>query len=599
MMRRSQTTDAEASVHTRTSIYVGLIICIFVVILSRLFYWQVVQGASLQAEAEDQYKRSLTKQGSRGFILTADGKPLVTNKQVFRVFAQPYALVDEPQSIATTLTDLLINDLQEYKVASEEAEKALVKERLKSSLVEKLSKKESKWISLALNVPEATKQKIADLHITAVGFDPYEVRAYPEASMAAQLTGFVGKNEDGFDTGYFGIEGGLDQELKGRELRTTILTDALGQQLTAEQRNQASNLNGRDVSLTIRRDIQNIAERQLEKGMLKYGAQSGEVIIMDPKTGKIMGMASAPSFDQANFFSYDADLYRNPSLSDLYEPGSTFKVLTVAAGLDAGLISPDTQCDKCAGPRTFGKYTIKTWNESYNPNITMTDALAKSDNIAMIFVAEKLGADRLKKYLQNFGIGEAIHIDLQGDTDTPFPKQWGPVELATISFGQGISATSLQLVRAIGAIANDGRMMRPLIVEGVKDRSTGEFRASEVKEERQVVSKETADTLTTMMIASAQHGEAQWTASHTHQIAGKTGTSQIPAGGKYLEDQTIASFVGFAPPEDPQFVMLVKFVGPTSSIWAAETAAPLWYSIANELYLALGIPPDRVEQPSN
>lgn len=593
MTRRSQTTDAEASVHTRSSIYVGVIIFIFFVVISRLFYWQVVKGASLQAEAEDQYKRSLTKQGSRGFILTADGKPLVTNRQVFRVFAQPYALVQEPKSVATTLTDLLITDLQDYQVASGEADRALVKEQLKSSLLEKLANKESKWVSLALNVSEETKRKISELKITAIGFDPYEVRAYPEASMAAQLTGFVGKNENGLDTGYFGVEGGLDQELKGRELKTTILTDALGQQLTAEQRNQASNLNGRDVSLTIRRDIQSIAERQLQKGMLKYGAQSGEVIIMEPKSGKIMAMASAPSFDQARFFSYDAELYRNPSLSNLYEPGSTFKVLTVAAGIDAGLISADTQCDKCSGPRTFGKYTIKTWNEAYNPNITMTDALAKSDNIAMIFIAEKLGAERLKKYLQNFGIGEAIHIDLQGDIETPFPKQWGPVELATISFGQGISVTSLQLVRAIGAIANDGRMMRPLIVEGVKDRSTGEFRASEVREERQVVSKETSDTLTTMMIASAHHGEAQWTASHTHQIAGKTGTSQIPAGGRYLEDQTIASFVGFAPPQDPQFVMLVKFVGPTSSIWAAETAAPLWYSIASELYLALGIPPDR------
>lgn len=593
MIRTSQTNDIRENIKFRSSIYVSVIVFLFIVIIARLFYWQVVQSANLQAEAEDQYRRSLVKTGSRGFIFTEDGKPLVTNKQVYRVFAQPYAMIDEPQTVATTLADILVKDLHSFQTASGEAERNLVKEQFKNSLLEKLSNKDSKWASLATNISETTKEEVAAHHFSTVGFDPYEVRDYPEASMAAQLTGFVGKNEEGQDTGYFGVEGGLDQELKGRELNTTILTDALGQQLTAEQRNQANNLDGRDITLTIRRDLQNIAERQLKKGLQRYGGQSGEVVIMDPETGKILALASLPSYDQANFFEYDPSLYQNPSLSSLYEPGSTFKVLTVAAGLNEGVISPNTQCDTCAGPRVFGKYTIRTWNDSYTPNITMTDALAQSNNVAMIFIAEKVGADKLKKYLQDFGIGQSIHIDLQGDVDTPFPKQWGPVELATISFGQGISTTSLQLIRAVGAIANHGLMMRPLIVEGVKDRSTGEFTKSEIIEEKQVITPETAKTLTSMMIESARHGEAQWTASPNHEIAGKTGTSQVPAGGKYSEDQTIASFIGFAPPDNPRFVMLVKIVGPTSSIWAAETAAPLWYSIADELYLALGIPPDR------
>ena len=337
MIRRSQTSIDDSNFHTRTTIFVGLIIVVFIVIVLRLFYWQVVQGASLQAEAEDQYSRSLTKQGSRGFIFTADGKPLVTNQQVYRVFAQPYAMTDEPQVVASTLADLVINDLREFKTASGEAERELVKEQLKSSLLEKLSNKDNKWISLATNVSEETKQKIADLKFSAVGFDPYEIRAYPEASMAAQLTG-VGKNEDGLDTGYFGIEGGLDQELKGRELKTTILTDALGQQLTAEQRNQANNLNGRDVTLTIRRDLQNIAERQLKKGLERYGGLSGEVIIMNPKTGKIMAMASLPTYNPASFFEYYPSLYQNPSLHSVYEPGSTFKIVPAMAAIHTGKV---------------------------------------------------------------------------------------------------------------------------------------------------------------------------------------------------------------------------------------------------------------------
>lgn len=223
----------------------------------------------------------------------------------------------------------------------------------------------------------------------------------------------------------------------------------------------------------------------------------------------------------------------------------------------------------------------------------MTEGLANSDNTAMIFIAEKLGAERLKHYLQQFGLGESLHIDLQGDLDTPFPKQWGPVELATISFGQGISLTSLQLMRAVSTIANDGVMMRPQIVQGVSDPASGTLIEAEPFKEREVISKETADTLSTMMIESAEHGEAQWTASPDHRIAGKTGTSQVAIEGGYLEDATIASFIGFAPPENPKFVMLVKLVKPTSSVWAAETAAPLWYSVADDLFLVLNIPPDK------
>lgn len=593
MTRRVEHLDTESALHSRSRIYLFAISILFLIILSRLFYWQIVKGSDLQAEAEAQYRRSSTKTGSRGLILTADGNVLVTNKNVYRAFAQPQSLEQDPATLTKLLTPLLLKEYEPYKDASGEAEQKIVAAEFEKNILEKLSKKDSKWVSLVTNVPESIKDEIVSLHLHGVGFDPIEIRNYPEASMAAQLTGFVGKNEDGEDTGYFGIEGGLDQELKGRQLKTTVLTDALGQQLTAEQRTQTSNLNGRDVTLTIRRDLQHLAETKLKEGMTKYGARAGEIIIMEPNTGKIMALATAPSYDQSAFYKYDPSLYHNPSLGSLYEPGSTFKLLTVAAGLEEKLISPDTQCTSCSGPRVFGQYTIRTWNDEYSPGITMTDALAKSDNTAMIFIAEKLGVDRMKKYLELFGIGEPLHIDLQGDVATPVPQRWGPVELATISFGQGISVNSLQLVRAVATIANKGVMMRPQIVAGVSDPASGQFIKTDATTERTVISPETAHTLTKMMIESAQHGEAQWTVSRSHTVAGKTGTSQVAQAGGYDEDQTIASFIGFAPPEKPQFVMLVKLIGPTSSIWAAETAAPLWYATADDLFLALNIPPDR------
>jgi cell division protein FtsI/penicillin-binding protein 2 len=225
----------------------------------------------------------------------------------------------------------------------------------------------------------------------------------------------------------------------------------------------------------------------------------------------------------------------------------------------------------------------------------MSDALAKSDNVAMIFIAEEMGSDIFEEYLRNFGIGEELGVDLHGDNSTPFPQKWGPVELATRSFGQGISTTSLQMAKAVSAIANRGQLMQTQVIESVID-PDGEEIVVKPKKVRQVISDKTAQQVTEMMVHAAQSGEAQWTYSKTHTVAAKTGTSQIPAeDGGYREDATIASFIGFSPPSNPQFLMLVKLIEPQSSPWAAETAAPLWYKIAEKLFLSLNIPPDHQE----
>jgi cell division protein FtsI/penicillin-binding protein 2 len=257
------------------------------------------------------------------------------------------------------------------------------------------------------------------------------------------------------------------------------------------------------------------------------------------------------------------------------------------------MVGPNTTCTSCAGPRVIGGYTIKTWNNEYHPNITMTEALEKSDNVAMMFVSDLLGKDRQIDYLKRFAIGEPLHLDLQEDTKTPFPSHFGPVELATSSFGQGISTTSLQLMRAVGAIANHGQMMRPQIVEKVIDHQRGQELPIEPVVERQVISPQSAETMSTMMVNSALHGEAQWAVLKRYTIAGKTGTSQIPIPGGYAADKTVATFIGFAPPENPKMIMLVKLTEPTSSIWAAETAAPLWFHLAEKVFLLLGVPADK------
>jgi len=558
---------------------------VFFLLILRLGYWQLARGAELRVDAQEQYQRTINLVGKRGSIYTADGHLLVGNKVRYQLTAHPHQLTVPIKEV----TEQLINILQPSVDASSSIRAN--KETLRTTLVTQLSKP-SKWVLLLTDLNEEEQAAIKALKITGIDFKKYYQRVYPEASMAAHITGFVGKNSEGNEVGYFGIEGALDKELRGREQQRVINADALGSGLNGGL-NTVQSTDGRDVILTIRRDIQRLAEEQLQAGIEKYGAKAGEIVIMEPATGKVLALAAWPSYAPANFQAFDTQSYKNPTLSSLYEPGSTFKTLTVAAGIDAGVITPDTTCPRCTGPVVFDKYSLKTWNNEYNPDITMTEALAKSDNTAMIYIAQLLGKEKLRTYLQAFGMGEKTRVELQEDSTTPFPKQWGLVELATRSFGQGITASSFQMTKAIAAIANQGQLMKPMIVEKVIDPSTGEVMAIEPQVERQVITPQTAQTVTKMMTYAADHGEAQWTRSADHWVAGKTGTSQIAEAGSYLEDKTVTSFVGFGPPEKPQFIMFIKLVEPTSSPWAAETAAPLWYKIAEKLYLLLNIQPDK------
>ena len=303
-------------------------------------------------------------------------------------------------------------------------------------------------------------------------------------------------------------------------------------------------------------------------------------------------MSSYPSYDPTKYNEYDEKLYKNPAISDTFEPGSVFKVMVMAAGIDAGAVTPDTICDICEGPLKVDKYLIETWNRKYFKDSTMTDVVVHSDNVGMSFVAQKLGADKLYDYLDKFGIGKLSGIDLQGESNISMRKKgtWNIVDLATSSFGQGISTTPIQIIRAVAASANDGILTIPKVVEKVELDGWSE-KLNEGGKLR-VISKDTAEKMTKIMVQAARHGEAQWTNLKGFSVAGKTGTAQIPISGHYDAEKTIASFVGFAPANNPKFIMLVTLKEPQSSEWASETAAPLWYSIAKDLFIIFGIQPD-------
>jgi cell division protein FtsI/penicillin-binding protein 2 len=346
--------------------------------------------------------------------------------------------------------------------------------------------------------------------------------------------------------------------------------------------------------VTIDRTIQYLAQTELEKGIKKYGAKGGSIVIMDPQTGGVLSMVSYPHFEPTLREYFDDSWYKNPIVADTYEPGSTFKTVVMAAGIDAGVISYDTRCPVCSGPRKVGQYLIRTWNNQYQDNPTMVDVLVHSDNTGMVFIGDKLGKQKLYDYLKNFGFGEVTGVDLQDETGSRLrtPQESQDIDFATETFGQGIAVTPMQMVRAVSAIANKGKLMRPHIVEAIqRDTERVEIQPEFV---RQVISAQAAATMTDIMVKSSEHGEAKFAILPGYRIAGKTGTAQIAIEGAYDPSKTIASFVGFAPADDPKFVMLVKLNQPSSSQWGSETAAPLFFAIAKELLNYYEIPPDNI-----
>lgn len=408
--------------------------------------------------------------------------------------------------------------------------------------------------------------------------------------MAAHLIGFVGRDDEGNPKGYFGVEGKYDEQLSGRDGALYAIKDALGNQVQADIREE-SKIDGRDIKLTIDRTIQYSASSRLLYGVESYEAEGGAAIIMESKTGKILAMAAYPDFDPNNYYEFNTEGYTNPVISQVYEPGSTFKVLLMAAALDTGVVKPNTKCDICARPVEIGEYTIRTWNNEYNPNSTMRDVIVHSDNTGMVYVGRKLGLDKMLSYLEKFGLGENSGIDLQGEIAGTLKSksQWYPIDMATATFGQGISVTPLQLLNAVNSLANGGNLMKPYIVEEIIT-PDGEEIGIKPKVIGRTISQEASKSITSIMVDAVNQGESQWVGIDNYDIAGKTGTAQIPVAGHYDPDQTIASFVGFFPADDPEFTMLVLVDRPKTSIYGSETAAPIFFNIASDIIKYKNLP---------
>ncbi len=580
------------STHLRVYSLLFVFVIFFAVVIARLFYWQVTMATRLSQEATTQYSRVTITQPHRGKIFTSDGFTVVTNKKVHRLIFQPLLsnipLEEVVSQIAESLSKVKSDSNPDQKISELE----IYKNNLKQQLYKRLDRPEARWLVALPEVNEEEKKALEKLKLKSLLFENYEVRDYPESSMAAHVVGFVGQNVSGEPQGYFGVEGKLDELLRGEQLKISFLLDGLGFRSFFGSKKKLEEAHGSDVVLTIRRDVQFLLESKLLQAVERYEAKSGEIVVMEPTTGKILGMATYPAYSPGEYRKFEQELYKNPAVAAGYEPGSIFKVLTVAAGVDAGAFDGETVCSKCSGARSFGEYSVKTFDEKYHSNITIRDGLAKSDNVAMVFASDLIGKDKFLEYITKFGIGEKIGFELQEDTPTVLKKEWRPLDVATASFGQGILTTSLQMTRAISAIANDGVMMQPIIVEKTINNNTGVESLTRPVEVRRVISSHSAQETKKIMEYATTQALHKWQSNPTHSVAGKTGTAQIFKNGEYNLEQTVTSYVGFSPIDKPKFVMIVKLTEPQLSSWADKTAAPVWFEIAQELYLLLNIPPD-------
>src|SRR5574341_1489389 len=545
--------------------FVGAVLIILAgLIVYRLFSIQFGINTAYFAEtALTEYRYQVTVQPPRGEIYDRSGVLLATNRIEYEIGVSP-ALIYDREGTAQALAEITGLPYDE--------------------LLTSVSVQEP-YILLVRPAPATMGQALLERELDGVVVTPIQRRYYPHGSLAAHVLGFVGLDQ----IGYYGIEGFYNQILAGQagvSDQSRIPFEASGGEAWRARS---------DLYLTIDSEVQYLAETALAQAISDTGAQGGTIIILDPRTGEILAMASAPTFDPNLFYESDPALYENPAINQQYEPGSTIKVLTMAIALEDGVVTPTSTYDD-TGVVEVGGITVNNWDQRAHGVTTMTDLLALSLNVGATHLSLELGPTRFYDGLAAFGLGQPTGVDLQGEVagsiKRPGSAEWHEADLATNSFGQGMAVTPLQLAMAVGAVAHDGLIMQPhMVIRRVDvDGTITDYGPAALG---RAISPETADSLS-LMLTEALEREASRALVPGYSIAGKTGTAEIPIPGGYDPRGTIASFVGFGPVDDPRFVVLIKLDRPTSSRWGSDTAAPAFGALVERLVVLLEIPPDSI-----
>jgi cell division protein FtsI/penicillin-binding protein 2 len=542
----------------------------FAVIIGQLVHYQVLVHDALAQAASEQRTWNEEVPSDRGYIADTNGHILALQAVEWQIEASP-DLVTNPEELAGRLAELLVRPQEEIYA------------KLTSGSV---------WVRLAMNVDYEAGEAIKALNASGIKCVPEYHRSYPEKDLTAHVLGIVNRTGDGF----YGVEGYHNQSLRGISGQRSVEKSPVGEDLPLPPLAEERARPGDSLVLTLDRNIQYIVAEELHRALEEFGAQSGTVLVMDPRTGALLASYSYPSYSPNDFAQADLKLLSDPAVSKMWEPGSIFKVVTWAAGIDSGTISPGTTFYD-NGALEVGGRVIQNWDRQANGLVTMRDGLVGSLNTVAAFTSTSMGKDVFYNYVRRFGFGTLTQIDLAsegpGMVKLPGDSNWFPSDLGTNSFGQGIAVTPIQMLAAVSSVANRGVLMKPYVVqEYITHDGEGVRRiAVEPMAVRRAVSAETAETMVEMLVAVVNEG-APKAAVPGYRVAGKSGTAQIPEPYGYHPTDTIAAFVGFAPADDPRFALLVKLDKPTASPWGTQTAAQVFQAIAQRLLIYMRVPPD-------
>lgn len=561
------------------------VVLLAAVIALKLVFLQVFQHDFYEALASGQHELFQELTPSRGTIYLHDFKdetlvPVAVNRQLAFVWADPRE-IDEADDTAQALGEIFGYD----------------DERIQA-LEDRLDQPTDPYEPIERKLDDKTLEKILALELPGIRYTRQPSRLYPEPEMSGHVLGFVGTNEDGSLSGKYGIEGYFDELLTGTQGHLLSERDIAGRLIAVAEREYEPAVDGADIVLTLDRTIQYTVCSRLKEAVSKHGADGGSVIIVAPSTGKILAMCGVPDFDPNVYGRVESiNVFNNPAIFNAYEPGSIFKPLTMAAAIDAGAVTPKTTFTDTGSalvdgwPKPIGNAQGKVYG-----TVDMTKVLEESINTGMIFSMRQAGMETFVEYVRAFGFGQATGIELETEVPGTIASLDIGAEIyaATASFGQGITVTPLQIAMAYAAIANGGVLKAPLVVDEIRY-ADGTVQKRTPRDVAQVIDPKTARTLSAMLVSVIEHGHGKRAGVPGYYIAGKTGTAQVAKTDSigYEEDNTIGSFAGFGPVEDPKFAMVVRIDNPKDVVWAESTAAPLFGEIAQFLLQYFEVPPVR------
>ncbi|GAB6137105.1 stage V sporulation protein D [Halanaerobaculum tunisiense] len=541
---------------------------VILLLILRVGWIQLSKNDDYQQMALQQRLKKVKVEPKRGIIYDRTGTELAVSASADTVVAAPQD-VEQPEKTAGKLADIL----------------ELEQEEIYQQLTKQLGS-----VYIARKVADEKAEQIRKLDLPGIYFTQESKRFYPKDNLAAHVLGFAGVDSQGLQ----GIELSYDQQLRGQPGRISMESDAVGREIPQGIKDYIAPEDGNNIYLTIDHVLQYIAERELKQAMTEHQAQAGTIVMMDPETGDILSLANQPTYNPNQFADYQPRLWRNRAVSDTYEPGSTFKIVTAAAGLEEGVVHPK---DKFYDPgyiKVSGQ-KIDCWKGGGHGKQTFAEVVQNSCNPGFVQVGQRIGEEKFYEYIDAFGFGEQTRIKLPGEAEGLVYDldDVGPVELATTSFGHGISVTPVQLTTAVSAVANDGQMLKPQLVKEIR-KPNGEL-INKISPEpiRKIISQETSQTLRNLLEGVVAGGSGRKAGIEGYEIGGKTGTAKHY--GKRLYD---SSFVGMVPVDDPQLVTLVVLYGVESyPYYGSQVAAPIFHNIVKDALRYLEIPPEN-NQPT-